>query len=134
MHAPPRPGDRLRFGLFQLDSTRSELLREGHRVRLQEQPLRILTFLLERPGEVVTRDELRRTLWPAGTFVDFDDGLNAAIKKLRFALGDPRRIRGSSRRSRAAATASSRRWWSRPPSGRRRPLRSRRRRGVARTV
>jgi TolB-like protein/DNA-binding winged helix-turn-helix (wHTH) protein/tetratricopeptide (TPR) repeat protein len=88
MEVGPRPGQPLRFGVLQLDPSTGELLRGGRRVRLQEQPFKILTLLLERPGELVTRDELRQKLWPADTFVDFDDGLNAAVKKLRFALGD----------------------------------------------
>jgi TolB-like protein/DNA-binding winged helix-turn-helix (wHTH) protein/tetratricopeptide (TPR) repeat protein len=83
-----RPSERLRFGVFQLDPTTGELLRAGRQVRLQEQPFKILMLLLERPGELVTRDDLRQQLWPADTFVDFDDGVNAAVKKLRFALGD----------------------------------------------
>lgn len=83
-----RPDPPVRFGLFQLDKTTGELLRSGRRVRLQEQPFRILCVLLERPGELVTREELRQELWPGGTFVDFEDGLNAAVKRLRSALGD----------------------------------------------
>ena len=78
----------LRFASFELDS-RSRELREGaRRVRLQEQPFEILRLMLEHPGEVVTRDELRHRLWPDGTFVDFEHSLNAAIKRLRAALGD----------------------------------------------
>jgi TolB-like protein/Tfp pilus assembly protein PilF len=65
-----------------------ELRKGGIRIRLQEQPFEILAAMLERPGEVVTREELRQRLWPAGTFVDFEHSLNAAIKRLRFALGD----------------------------------------------
>jgi len=64
------------------------LLRQGAPVKLQEQPLRVLCLLLERPGEIVTRDELRQTLWPSGTYVEFDGNLNSALKRLRFALGD----------------------------------------------
>ena len=78
----------LRFGTFELD-VRSRELRDGStRVRLQEQPFEILRFMLERPGDVVTRDELRQHLWPKGTFVDFEHSLNAAVKRLRAALGD----------------------------------------------
>jgi TolB-like protein/tetratricopeptide (TPR) repeat protein len=78
----------LRFGSFELD-VRSRELRTGHAVvRLQEQPFEILRMMLERPGSVVTRDELRRRLWPDGTFVDFEHSLNAAVKRLRAALGD----------------------------------------------
>src|SRR5687768_2742436 len=78
----------LRFGSFELD-VRSRELRTGKGiVRLQEQPFEILRMMLERPGAVVTRDELRRRLWPDGTFVDFEHSLNAAVKRLRAALGD----------------------------------------------
>jgi TolB-like protein/Tfp pilus assembly protein PilF len=78
----------LRFASFELDC-RSRELRDGERcVRMQDQPFEILRLMLERPGAVVTRDELRRRLWPAGTFVDFEHSLNAAIKRLRAALGD----------------------------------------------
>jgi DNA-binding winged helix-turn-helix (wHTH) protein/TolB-like protein len=77
-----------RFGLFQVDSDGGKLLRQGAPVKLQEQPLRVLCLLLERPGEIVTRDELRQTLWPSGTYVEFDGNLNSTLKRLRFALGD----------------------------------------------
>jgi Tol biopolymer transport system component/DNA-binding winged helix-turn-helix (wHTH) protein len=76
------------FGPFEVDLRAGELRRNGSKVRLQEQPFQILTMLLERPGEVVMREELRNRLWPADTFVDFDHGLNAAVKRLRDALGD----------------------------------------------
>ena len=65
-----------------------ELRKGGIRIRLQDQPFEILAVMLERPGDVVTREELRQRLWPAGTFVDFEHSLNAAIKRLRAALGD----------------------------------------------
>jgi TolB-like protein/Tfp pilus assembly protein PilF len=78
----------IRFGTFELDKGASELRKQGIRIRLQEQPLRILELLLEKPGQLVTRDELRRELWPGNTLVDFDQGLNRAIKKLREALED----------------------------------------------
>ncbi len=77
-----------RFGVFELDLRAGELRRSGLRVKLQEQPFQVLALLLERPGEIVTRDDLRNRLWPADTFVDFDHSLNAAIKRLRDALGD----------------------------------------------
>jgi DNA-binding winged helix-turn-helix (wHTH) protein/tetratricopeptide (TPR) repeat protein/TolB-like protein len=77
-----------RFGLFEADSLNGELRRQGTRVRLQDQPFRLLTILLERSGEVVSRDELRQKLWPADTYVEFDGSLNAALKRLRAALGD----------------------------------------------
>ena len=78
----------LRVGTFDLDLRARELRDGATRVRLQAQPFEILCLLLERPGHVVTRDEMQRRLWPAGTFVDFERGLNAAIKRLRAALGD----------------------------------------------
>src|SRR5260370_3577908 len=77
-----------RFGEFEVDLSAGELRRTGLKVKLQEQPLQVLALLLERPGEVVSRDELRDRLWAADTFVDFDHSLNAAIKRLRDALGD----------------------------------------------
>lgn len=78
----------LRFGVFELDVRAGELRKQGIKVKLQEQPFQILVLLLAHPGEVVTRDELRKKLWPADTFVDFDHGLNRAVNKLREALGD----------------------------------------------
>ncbi len=82
------PPLRARFGTFQLDRRTGELWKDGRKVKLQEQPFRILELLLADPGEVVAREQLRATLWPADTFVDFEDGLNAAIRKLRQALDD----------------------------------------------
>src|SRR5271163_4804456 len=79
---------RLRFGVFELDVRTGELRKHGLRVRLQEQPFQVLAMLLEHPGEVVSREELQKKLWPADTFVDFDHGLNKAINKVRDALGD----------------------------------------------
>jgi TolB-like protein/DNA-binding winged helix-turn-helix (wHTH) protein/Flp pilus assembly protein TadD len=79
---------RPRFGVFELDLRAGELRKHGLLVRLQEQPFQVLTMLLEHPGEVVTREELQKKLWPANTFVDFDHGLNKAINKIRDALGD----------------------------------------------
>jgi Tol biopolymer transport system component/DNA-binding winged helix-turn-helix (wHTH) protein len=76
------------FGVFQVDLKAGELRRRGLKVKLQEQPLQVLAALLEHPGEVVTREELRSKLWSAHTFVDFDHSLNAAIKRLRDALGE----------------------------------------------
>ena len=78
----------VRFGIFEVDLKAGELRRNGLRVKLQQQPLQVLAALLEHPGEVVTRDELRNKLWPADTFVDFDHSLNAAIKRLRDGLGE----------------------------------------------
>jgi len=79
---------KIRFGVFEADVCAAELRKNGRKVRLQDQPFQILAMLLERPGEVVTRDTLRASLWPVNTFVDFDHGLNAAVKRLRDALGD----------------------------------------------
>ena len=78
----------IRFGSFEVDLQTGELRRQGLKVKLQEQPFQVLAMLLDRPGEVVTRDELQRKLWPADTFVDFERGLNRAINKLREALAD----------------------------------------------
>ena len=76
------------FGVFEVDLRAAELRKNGVRIKLQEQPFQILSLLLEHPGEVVTREELRGKLWPAHTFVDFDRSLNKAMTKLRAALGD----------------------------------------------
>jgi TolB-like protein/DNA-binding winged helix-turn-helix (wHTH) protein/Tfp pilus assembly protein PilF len=85
----PRASEvKARFGSFVMDLRAGELRKHGVRIRLQAQPFQILGMLLERPGEVVTREELRHTLWPGDTFVDFDHGLNNAINRLREALGD----------------------------------------------
>src|SRR5260370_73703 len=78
----------VRFGVFEVDLTSAELRKQGLRLRLQEQPFQVLTALLEHPGEVVTREDLIRRLWPDGTVVDFDRGLNAAVTRLRQALSD----------------------------------------------
>ena len=77
-----------RFGFFEVDTRSGELRRQGSKINLQEQPFQVLVLLLERPGEVVTRDELSKRLWPQNTFVDFERGLNKAINKLRAALRD----------------------------------------------
>jgi eukaryotic-like serine/threonine-protein kinase len=76
------------FGVFEVDLRSGELRKRGVRIKLQEQPFQILSLMIEHPGEVVTRDELRQKLWTAHTFVDFDRSLNKAMTKLRFALGD----------------------------------------------
>jgi DNA-binding winged helix-turn-helix (wHTH) protein/tetratricopeptide (TPR) repeat protein len=78
----------LRFGTFEVDVRAGELRKQGQRVKLQDQPLQVLAVLLQRPGDVVTREELRSQIWPQDTFVDFDNSLNTAINKLREALGD----------------------------------------------
>jgi TolB-like protein/Tfp pilus assembly protein PilF len=77
-----------RFGRFELDLHARELRKDGVRTRLQDQPFELLTMLVERPGEILTREELRQRLWGNGTFVDFEHGLNAAVKRLRGVLGD----------------------------------------------
>ena len=77
-----------RFGQFEADADRNKLTRKGVPVKVQDQPFRVLLLLLERPGEIVTREELRQKLWPEGTFVDFDGSLNVILKKLRTALDD----------------------------------------------
>ena len=76
------------FGLFEADTAAGELLRQGERIRLQDQPFRMLILLLQRAGEVISREELREQLWPDNTFVEFDNGLNVAVKKIRDALRD----------------------------------------------
>jgi DNA-binding winged helix-turn-helix (wHTH) protein len=76
------------FGAFELEGRTTELRRNGVAIRLQEQHSQLLLFLLQHAGQIVTREDLRRQLWPAGTFVDFDHSLNTAVMKLREALGD----------------------------------------------
>src|SRR5262249_6201426 len=76
------------LGAFEVDLRAGELRRNGLKVRLQDQPFQVLAMLLERPGETVTRDELRDRLWTAETFVDFDHGVNKAVNRIREALGD----------------------------------------------
>ncbi len=92
----------VRFGDFEVDLRAGELLKRGHKIKLQEKPFQILEILLEQPGEMVGRQELAERLWPADTFVDFERGLNTAIGKLRVALGDsaerPRYIETVARR------------------------------------
>src|ERR1700751_1948633 len=78
----------IHFGEFELDIAARELRCQGSKLRLQDQPLQILQILLQRPGEIVAREELQQKVWPSDTFVDFDHGINNAIKRLREALGD----------------------------------------------
>src|SRR6185437_15830121 len=78
----------LRFGTFEIDVPAGELRKSGVKLKLQDQPYQILFILVEYAGEIVTREELREQLWPADTFVDFDHSLNAAVKRLRDALGE----------------------------------------------
>jgi DNA-binding winged helix-turn-helix (wHTH) protein len=84
----PAPAHVLRFGVFELDIDSGELRRHGLKIRLPDQSFQILKGLLSRPGEVVTREELRRVLWSSDTFVEFEVGLNSAVRKLREALDD----------------------------------------------
>jgi pentatricopeptide repeat protein len=86
--ANAQPSGRFSFDEFEVDLRSGELWERGNRLRLQDQPFQVLRVLLERRGEIVTRDELKQTLWPADTFVDFDDGLNTAVRKIRGVLGD----------------------------------------------
>jgi DNA-binding winged helix-turn-helix (wHTH) protein len=82
---PPR---RFRFGVFEADASSGELRKQGIRIKLNVQPFQVLMMLLERPGEVLTRDEIARELWPEGTFVDYEHGVNSAVNRIRDALGD----------------------------------------------
>src|ERR1700756_3974667 len=91
MSSPSHSPGVVRFDLFEVDLRAGELYKAGHRIRLQIQPFHALALLLERPGEVVTREEFEKKLWPGDTFVDFDHSLNTAIKKLRQALGDDKK-------------------------------------------
>src|SRR5215510_1120702 len=88
MEVLPGTPTAIRFGSFELDVRSRELRNGGARIRLQDQPFEILRMMLDRPGAVVTREELCERLWPNGTFVDFEHSLNAAVKRLRAALGD----------------------------------------------
>jgi DNA-binding winged helix-turn-helix (wHTH) protein len=78
----------IRFGTFQLDTQSGQLLKNGRVVRLKPQPLRLLELLISRPGGLVTRDEIRALLWGTDTFVDFEQGMNTAVRQIREALGD----------------------------------------------
>src|SRR6202171_1273808 len=88
MSLEPQPSAIVRFGIFEVDVRFREVRKQGVRIKLQEQPIHVLKVLLERPGEIVTREELRSQIWSADTFVDFDNSLNTSINKLREALGD----------------------------------------------
>src|SRR5271163_4136857 len=88
MATQPRVGERLLFDGYELDVRAGELRKHGLRLRLRGQPLRVLEILLERAGEVVTREEVQSRIWPAKTFVDFDHGLHNAIARIREVLGD----------------------------------------------
>src|SRR4051794_31054270 len=82
------PAPRYRFGAFEADAATGELRRQGSRVKLNAQPFQVLLMLLERPGQLVTREEIAQRLWPEGTFVDSDHGVNSAVNRIREALGD----------------------------------------------
>ena len=84
----PLPKLRYRFGVFEVDTATGELRRHGLRVRLHTQPFQVLCLLLARPGEMLTREEICRELWPEGTFVDYEHGVNSAVNRLREGLGD----------------------------------------------
>src|SRR5215510_4275409 len=88
MDAPSQPTEIAKFGIFQLDLKVRELHRAGVKVKLQDQPFRVLATLVGRAGDVVSREELRQNIWPSDVYVAFDQGLNNAIKKVRDALGD----------------------------------------------
>lgn len=83
-----QPARRFRFGVFEADSATGELRKRGIRIRLHAQPFQVLLLLLDRPGELLTREEISRELWPDGTFVDYEHGVNSAVNRLREALGD----------------------------------------------
>ncbi len=84
----PQRVRQIRFGAFELDVRSGELRKHGIRLRFREQPLRVLLLLLERPGEIVVRGEIRLKLWPNETVVEFDHGINTAVRRLRRALGE----------------------------------------------
>src|SRR5438093_2809361 len=88
MPAPASISEVLQFGLFELDMQQAELRKRGVRIKLQEQPLKVLHLLLQNCGEIVTREQLRTNIWPANTFVEFDHGLYSAMARLRETLGD----------------------------------------------
>jgi len=83
-----RPAQRYRFGVFEADAATGELRRQGMRVKLNAQPFQVLLMLLEQQGRLITRDEISRVLWPEGTFVDYEHGVNSAVNRIREALGD----------------------------------------------
>ena len=85
----PPTDRRYRFGIFEADGSTGELRRQGVRIKLNAQPFQVLCMLLERPGELLTREEISRELWPDGTFVDYEHGVNSAVNRIREALRDP---------------------------------------------
>src|SRR5215469_7876992 len=86
--SPAKSGSRIRFGVFEVNLQTGELRKKGYKLRLQQQPFQLLVLMLERPNEVVTREEIQQRIWGHDTFVDFDHGVNRAINKIREALGD----------------------------------------------
>ena len=86
--ADSSPARRYRFGAFEADASTGELRRQGIRIKLNSQPFQVLVMLLERPGELLTREEIARELWPDGTFVDSEQGVNSAVNRIREAIGD----------------------------------------------
>lgn len=83
-----RPAQRYRFGVFEADAATGELRRQGIRIKLNAQPFQVLRLMLDRPGELLTREAIAREIWPDGTFVDFEHGVNSAVNRIREALGD----------------------------------------------
>ncbi len=98
----PRPARRYRFGIFEADAATGELRRRGVRIKLNAQPFQVLVMLMERPGQLLTREEISRELWPEGTFVDYEHGVNSAVNRIREALvdtaGNPRFVETLARR------------------------------------
>jgi DNA-binding winged helix-turn-helix (wHTH) protein len=88
MNGATKRGRLIRFSVFEVDLDSGELFKQGRKVKLQGQPFDLLLALLDRPGQVVTREELKQKVWPSDTVIDFDHGLNRAINKLREAVGD----------------------------------------------
>src|SRR5262249_42231949 len=88
IRAPTQPTLQVRFGPFDVDLSSGDLRKHGILLRLSDQPFEVLTMLIARPGELITREEIQQQLWPSGTFVDFENGLNSAVNRLRDALGD----------------------------------------------
>jgi DNA-binding winged helix-turn-helix (wHTH) protein len=84
----PRPARRYRFGVFEADAATGELRRQGIRVKLNAQPFQVLLMLMDRPGQLLSREQISRELWPDGTFVDYEHGVNSAVNRIREALGD----------------------------------------------
>src|SRR5450759_2543192 len=97
----------VRFGSFEADICAGELRRNGVRLKLQSQPFRVLALLLQRPGQILTREELQQELWPSGTFVDYEQGLATAVNKCVMRWASPRPTRGSLKRCRGKVTGSS---------------------------